>query len=132
MGSINIPNAAKVKNDVLRKTVQRGNPVALKLWKPTDNSIGGRMESATATDGWYYKQHKHAEVDEVTEMIKIVESATITQDVIDKATGCDIIYADSTFERFSIGPKSFKHPFLNEWTLTIRPMRNDTSPLWTP
>lgn len=129
MASIDVSGAARLKNDVLRKLLHKGNPVGLVLYRPASNVTGGQEAIMTLTSGWNHKEHKNPETGAVTEVLKIVQSSTVTQAVITSLTRVEILYDDSSFVRYATGAKSPLHPFYKEWTINVRPNLADTNPL---
>jgi hypothetical protein len=132
MASIDVSGAFRTKNEVLRRLLHKGTPVGLRLFEPTSNAIGGRQEILTLTDGWYHKQDKNPETGEIVERVNINETSTMTQDVLDRAEGFDILYNDNTFERYTFGAKGRPSPIGHEWKLTVTPSLGDQSDLYEP
>lgn len=129
MPDINVSGAFIAKNEILRRLLHKGTPIGLRLFGPTSNLFGGREEIITLTSGWNHKQNKNAETGTVIETVKINQTAEITQDILDRASGFDILYSDDTFERYTFGAKGQAKPISHEWNLTVTPSLGDKSAL---
>lgn len=128
MATIDVSAAFKTKNNLLRKLFHKGQPgeiLTLRFFKPSGNAAGGRTVTASTTDGWNHKEHKDPQTGAVSEVVKISQSSTITATVIKEAAGLDIVYADSSFDRFTIPAKSPLNPISHEWILTVQPNKAD-------
>lgn len=133
MATIDVSSAMRTKNDLLRTLLHKGKPIGLRLFEPTSNAIGGRQEILTLTSGWNHKQNKNPETGVVIETIKINVTDTMTQDVMNRAEGCDIVYDDNTFERFTFHGKGHQPSVIGkEWNLTVTPSLGDKSELHEP
>jgi hypothetical protein len=133
MALINVSGAYRTKNNVLRKLLHWGKPVGLRLFGLTSNAIGGRQAILTLTSGWNHKQSKNPETGEVIEQVRINKTSEMTQEVLDRAEGFDILYEDNTFERYTFDAKSVKPNAIgHEWRLTVTPSLGDKSALYEP
>jgi hypothetical protein len=135
MATINVSGAFRSKNNILRTLLHKGQPnevLTLRLWGPTSRAIGGIMLLASTTDGWNHKQSKIPETDRVVESLKVSESSTVTEAIMKKATGCDIVYADNTFARYTFDGKAQKNPITKEWRVNVAPNFADTQALTVP
>jgi len=132
MAAINVSGAFRTKNEVLRKLLHKGNPTGLRLWGPTSNAIGGRQEILTLTSGWYHKQIKNPETGVIIERVNINQTSTMTQEVLDRAEGFDILYDDDTFERYTFNAKGQPSPIGFEWKLDVTPSFGDKRELDEP
>ena len=132
MASINVSGAYRAKNEILRKLLHRGKPVGLRLFEPTSSAIGGRQALLTLTTGWNHKQSKNPETGEVIEQVRINETPIMTQDILDRAEGFDILYDDNTFERYTFDAKGRPSAIGHEWKLTVTPSLGDKGALYEP
>lgn len=128
MALIDLSGPFKTKNDLLKNIFHKGLPnevLTLRFFGLAGNNVGGNAYIASTTSGWNHKENKDAKTGQVTEVIKIVESSVITDDIINRATGCDIVYADSSFVRYNFDGKSPKNPMTRQWILTVLPSKGD-------
>ena len=126
MADINVSRAFIIKNDVLRKKLHEGTNLTLKFWVD-DKTSGGRKYSIELSSGWHHTQRKHPEKGTVEEILKIVETDSVTQADITKAAGCDITGDSGYFARYRFGTKSPLNPITREWILVVTPSKSDTS-----
>ncbi len=133
MGTIKIPQAFKAKNDILRTLLHKGNPnevLTLRLWGLTNNSIGGRAAIASITSGWNHKQEKNVVSGQVTEVLKVNNDSPITAAIMKAVMGCDIVYEDNTFDRYTIQGKAQLNHMTGEWRAELTPSFQDTEALY--
>lgn len=129
MPTINVSGAFRTKNNILRKLLHKGTPVGLRLFAPTTSSIGGREELITLTSNWNHKQSKNPETGEVVESVRINQTSEMTQAILDKAEGFDILYDDDTFDRYIFHAKGQAKPISHEWNIDVSPSLGDKSEL---
>lgn len=128
MPDIDVSSAFKNKNDILRKLLhkgKRGEQLRLKLWGLGSNAVGGRTYLVTLTSGWNHKQNKNVETGQVTEVLKINNFLPVTAAIMKSATGCDIVYEDNTFDRYSIQGKAQLKQMTGEWSANLTPSFQD-------
>jgi hypothetical protein len=125
MATINVNQAFVNKNNILRTTLHQGENLKLKLYSK-DNS-GGREFILELTTGWNHTQRKHPEKGTIEEIVKIAEVSGVTDAVILKSAGCEILADDNSFTRYNFTSKSPKNPITHEWILTASPNKADTS-----
>jgi len=125
MPDINVSTAFKAKNDILRKLLHKGKPKELKFWGMGSNAVGGRQYLVTLTSGWNHKQHKDVETDQVVEVLKVNNFPPLTAAIMKTASGCDIVYEDDTFDRYSIQGKAQLKEMTGEWSANLTPSFQD-------
>ncbi len=133
MGTIKIPVPFKAKNDILRTLLHKGNPnevLTLRLWGPTGNAIGGRELKASITSGWNHKQSKSPETGQVIEALKVNKSATITEALMKTVGGCDIVYENGTFDRYTFQAKAQLNHLAEEFVVDLTPSFQDKEALY--
>ncbi len=133
MPNIDVSSAFKAKDDILRKLLHKGKPnenLTLRLWGLTVNEIGGREAKVLLTSGWNHKQEKDVVTGQVTEVLKISHLSPVTADIMLAAMGCDIVFEDGSFDRYSFqGKAQFKY-LTGEWKITVTPSFQDKEPLF--
>lgn len=132
MALINLSGPYKQAYNILRTLLHEGTPVGLRFFGPTSNAVGGIQEIVTVTDGWWHKKSKDPETGTIIETVKISESPTMTEEVLKKALGFDIVYDDNTFVRYNFNAKSQKKPLSKAWVLTVTPSKGDKRELYVP
>jgi hypothetical protein len=132
MAQIDVSGAYRLKNDLLRNLLHKGTPTGLKLWGPTSSDIGGHQEILTLTSGWNHKQEKNPQTGVIIEQVRINVTSVMTQEVLNKAEGFDILYADGTFDRYVFDAKAQPSPIGQEWRLTVTPSLGDKTALYVP
>jgi hypothetical protein len=125
MATIDVHNAFILKNNVLRTLLHKGTGLTLKLF--SKDKSGGRKYILELTSGWYHYERKHPEKGTVEEKLKIVETEDVTQAIINKTWGCDIVADDESFIRYTLNAKSPMNPITHEWSMTANPSSTDKS-----
>jgi hypothetical protein len=130
MANINVSRAFIVKNDVLRKLLHEGKGLTLKLWGKdiAEGNKNGRRYTISLTSGWNHTQKKKPQHGVLEEVIYIVETSTVTQEVIDKSEGCDIVDDESNLARYKFRAKPGAiNPITREWIIYLNPSKSDVS-----
>lgn len=133
MGTIKIPIPFKAVNDVLRTLLHKGNPnevLTLRLWGLASNAIGGNEAKLSITSGWNHKQEKDVATGQVTEVLKVNNFAPVTATIMRDSTGCDIVFADNTFDRYSFQGKAQLNHMTGVWKVTVTPSLQDKTALY--
>lgn len=127
MAQIDVSSAIRIKNNLLRTLLGQGAPnQTLRLTAPANDGSGGFTSIGSTTTDWYLKVETDAEGGQVNEVLKLVEQPTINEVVIRRATGCDIVNEDGSFERYTLKLRSPNaNPISKEWTWVVQPNKKD-------